>query len=968
MHRLLRRQLRKHLGVEGEVPAALQSFVAAVDSAYTDFDSDRAMVERSQELSSKELSEAHDKAAQAQTRLTDALETISEGFFLFDASDRMVLCNSRYRELYPGLADLMRLGLEFEHLIKTVVERGIVPDAAARPQEWIEHRLARHRNPGGPFLHHQWDGRWIQISERKTQDGGTVGVFTDVTEIKRREEELAAARDKATEAQRRLVDAIESISEGFSLYDADDRLVIYNRRYRDMHGTGSIDVVKQGVSFEAILRNATASGEIPDAEGRVEAWIAERLARHRDPKGTHIQHRSDGRWIQINERKTDDGGTVATYTDITDVKQAEQAIQESEQRLRVIAEAAPMAVAIVTFDDGIIRYANQRFSEMFELEGSSALGLQAKNFYADPQHRERFIDALTEHGHVESMEMLLKRAGGEEFWALLASQRVQFEGRPAMINGLADISDRKRMEGELHKAIWASEQATRAKSNFVASMSHELRTPLNAIIGYSEILFEDAQSAGREAEMADLRKIQDAGKHLLGLIDNILDLSKIEAGKMTLYLETFELRPMIDSVAATITPLAKKNGNALVVNCADEVGTMHSDLTKVRQTLFNLLSNACKFTRNGTITLTVLRDMDEVVDWVEFQVRDTGIGMTPDQQAKVFEAFTQADASTTRAYGGTGLGLAITKSFCRLMGGDVTLVSEAGKGTTFVVRLPAVTRAASDAAGLAAEKRSERPQVAEPEHAPIVLVVDDDPNARELLRRHLQRGGYTVRLAANGEEAMQLARTLRPDVITLDALMPHMDGWAVLSAMKEDAGLAEIPVIMVTIVDNQGIGFSLGAADYLVKPIDRDRLVRAVDKCCPRGAARQVLIVEDDAPTSELMGRTLRQIDCTVTLAENGRVGLERLKEALPDAILLDLMMPEMDGFEFIARLRAESRWRRIPVIVVTAKTLTAEDRARLNGQVQHLVHKGEYSGKAVLAALDELVPRHARRACADRP
>ena len=356
------------------------------------------------------------------------------------------------------------------------------------------------------------------------------------------------------------------------------------------------------------------------------------------------------------------------------------------------------------------------------------------------------------------------------------------------------------------------------------------------------------------------------------------------------------------------------------------------------------------------------------VDWIEFQVRDTGIGMTPDQQAKVFEAFTQADNSTTRTYGGTGLGLAITKSFCRLMGGDVTLTSEAGKGTTFMVRLPAVTRAASDTAVSAAEKRSEGPQVTEPEHAPIVLVVDDDPNARELLRRHLQRGGYAVRMAANGEEAMQLARTLQPDVVTLDALMPQMDGWAVLSAMKEDAALAEIPVIMVTIVDNQSIGFSLGAADYLIKPIDRDRLVRAVEKCCPRGAPRHVLIVEDDAPTSELMGRALRQIDCTVTQAENGRVGLERLNEALPDAILLDLMMPEMDGFEFIARVRAESRWRRIPVIVVTAKTLTAEDRARLNGQVQHLVHKGEYSGKAVLAALDELVPRHARRASPDRP
>jgi PAS domain S-box-containing protein len=830
MHRLLRRQLRKHLGVEGEVPVALQPFVAAVDAAYTDFDSDRAMVERSQELSSKELSEA---------------------------------------------------------------------------------------------------------------------------------------RDKATQAQRRLVDAIESISEGFSLYDADDKLVIYNRRYRDMHSTASINVVNQGVSFETILRNAVASGEIRDAEGRVEAWVEQRLAQHCDPKGTHVQRRSDGRWIQINERKTDDGGTVATYTDITDVKKAEQAIQESEQRLRVIAEAAPMAVAIVTFDDGIIRYANRRFSEMFELEGSSALGLQAKTLYADPQHRERFIGALTERGHVEGMEMLLKRVGGEEFWALIASQRVEFEGRPAMINGLVDISDRKRMEGELHKAIWASEQATRAKSDFVANMSHELRTPLNAIIGYSEILFEDAQSAGRESEMADLRKIQDAGKHLLGLIDNILDLSKIEAGKMTLYLETFELRPMIDSVAATVTPLAKKTGNALVVNCADEAGTMHSDLTKVRQTLFNLLSNACKFTRNGTITLTALRDTNAAGNWIEFQVRDTGIGMTSDQQAKVFEAFTQADASTTRTYGGTGLGLAITKSFCRLMGGDVTLTSEAGKGTTFTVRLPAVTSAASDTADSAAEQRSEGPQA---EHAPTVLVVDDDPNARELLRRHLQRGGYAVRMAASGEEAMQLARTLQPDVVTLDALMPQMDGWAVLSAMKEDAALAEIPVIMITIVDNQSIGFSLGAADYLIKPIDRDRLVRAVEKCCPRGAPRHVLIVEDDAPTSELMSRALRQIDCRVTQAENGRVGLERLSEALPDAILLDLMMPEMDGFEFIARVRDESRWRRIPIIVVTAKTLTAEDRARLNGQVQHLVHKGEYSGKAVLAALDELVPRHARRASPDRP
>jgi CheY-like chemotaxis protein len=246
-------------------------------------------------------------------------------------------------------------------------------------------------------------------------------------------------------------------------------------------------------------------------------------------------------------------------------------------------------------------------------------------------------------------------------------------------------------------------------------------------------------------------------------------------------------------------------------------------------------------------------------------------------------------------------------------------------------------------------------------------VVDDDPNARELLRRHLQRGGYAVRMAASGEEAMQLARTLQPDVVTLDALMPQMDGWAVLSAMKEDAALAEIPVIMVTIVDNQSIGFSLGAADYLIKPIDRDRLVRAVEKCCPSGAPRHVLIVEDDAPTSELMRRALRQIDCRVTQAENGRVGLERLNEALPDAILLDLMMPEMDGFEFADRVRRHPEWRSIPIVVVTARDLSSEERQQLSGYVETILQKAGDSHEALLRQVSERLSDWAPRALTPR-
>ena len=788
-------------------------------------------------------------------------------------------------------------------------------------------------------------------------------------EIGRMAEALAVFRTTAVEVEesnmreiqgvrRRLAEAIESISEGFSLYDREDKLVISNRRYLEMLHGDNADLVPPGTSFETIIRSAAARGAIREAEGRLEAWIADRLAQHRDPAGTHLQHRADGRWIQINERKTEDGGTVATYTDITELKEAEETVRESERRLRLIVEAAPVALLIVTLGDGIVRHVNTPFCQLFGLDSPAILGRNASVLYAKPQEREKFMRSLTEVGHVNSLEMLFKRAGGEEFWALMASQKIEFDGHPAIITGLLDISDRKRLESDLHRAIWAAEQGTRAKSAFLANMSHELRTPLNAIIGYAEMLSEDAREAGRAADSADLQKIQDAGKHLLGLIDSILDLSKIEAGKMTLFLETFDLKVLIESVGQTVAPLAAKNGNELVIRCPADVGHIHADLTKIRQTLFNLLSNACKFTRGGTITLTATREAGETGSWIVFQVSDTGIGMTPDQQAKVFESFTQADESTTRTYGGTGLGLAITKSLCELMGGEIALSSTPGQGTTFTVHLPATMRIAAEKVLDTAEGNSQPWSTPIPTGAPIVLVVDDEPNARELLRRHLERNGYAVHTASDGEQALQRVRELRPDVVTLDVLMPHMDGWAVLAAIKEDPEVADTPVIMVTITDEQNVGFSLGAVDYLIKPIHRDRLIRAVEKCCPSEAHRRVLIVEDHGPTRELMCRTLQQHEYTVIEAENGRVGCERLSEALPDAILLDLMMPEMDGFEFLSKLRADERSRTIPVIVITAKTLTVEDRARLNGHMQHFIRKDVGSAAAAVAVLGKVLSR----------
>jgi GAF domain-containing protein/CheY-like chemotaxis protein len=492
------------------------------------------------------------------------------------------------------------------------------------------------------------------------------------------------------------------------------------------------------------------------------------------------------------------------------------------------------------------------------------------------------------------------------------------------------------------------EAADRHKSEFLANMSHELRTPLNAIIGYSEMLQEDAADLGAEQFTDDLKRINAAGKHLLELINAVLDLSKIEAGKMELYLESFDVGGLVRDIAAVIQPLAAKNANHLELRCPDEAGTMHADLTKVRQTLFNLLSNACKFTDRGTISLVVTREAVGDQDWMVFNVIDTGIGMTPEQIARLFEAFSQADAATTRKYGGTGLGLALSRRLCRMMGGDVTVASESGRGSTFTIRLPAQVAEAAE------EPTAPAPLAGHvPPGVGTVLVIDDEAAVRDLMQRFLGKEGFRVVAAASGEEGLRWARELRPDAITLDVMMPGMDGWAVLSALKADPDVAEIPVIMLTIVDDRNLGYALGASDYLTKPIDRERLVTVLKQ---HRRDRPVLVVDDDAEVRQLLRRMLDSEGFAVVEAENGRVALERLRSDPPSLILLDLMMPEMDGFEFVTELRRHEGWRAIPVVVITARDLSRDDRDRLNGHVEKILQKGTYDRDELLAEVRELV------------
>jgi signal transduction histidine kinase/CheY-like chemotaxis protein len=413
-----------------------------------------------------------------------------------------------------------------------------------------------------------------------------------------------------------------------------------------------------------------------------------------------------------------------------------------------------------------------------------------------------------------------------------------------LIDGFNEMLEEiQKRDAEVRIAKERAEDASRTKSAFLANMSHELRTPLNAIIGYSEMLQEDVEDAEQQEFVPDLRKIQSAGRHLLTLINDMLDLAKIEAGKMELYLETFDARELVQHAAATVEPLVAKNGNRLEVICDPALGMMHTDPMKVRQILLNLLSNACKFTEQGVITLEVARERRDADssshDSILLHVSDTGIGMTAEQISRVFEAFSQADAATARRYGGTGLGLAITKKYCQLMGGDISVTSQPGKGSTFSVRLPAVM---ADAAGTEVERGTrEQRKVGS---AGTVLVIDDDPAVRDLIGRVLTREGFRVSVAPDGETGLRLAQQIRPDAITLDIIMPGLDGWSVLAALKADPTLADVPVIITTVVDEQTTGIALGASDHLTKPVDRDRLTGQVVSIMQKGiASRESLLV-----------------------------------------------------------------------------------------------------------------------------
>lgn len=497
----------------------------------------------------------------------------------------------------------------------------------------------------------------------------------------------------------------------------------------------------------------------------------------------------------------------------------------------------------------------------------------------------------------------------------------------------------KQLMSELEKTRNEALDANRAKSSFLANMSHELRTPLNAIIGYSEILSEDAADLQMDGFVADLDKINSAGKHLLNLINDILDISKIEAGKMDNYVEEVQLAPLTEELHMMVMPLVEKKNNKLIVEYPQDIGSINTDRTKLRQCLLNLISNANKFTDDGLITLSISRSVEDSEPWFIFKVTDTGIGMSPDQLNRIFEAFTQADVSTTRRYGGTGLGLYLTQKFINLLDGKIDVESRLNKGTTFTISLPSLE--ASE------QETTISPNTTVQSLLPTILIIDDDKNFHKALEEALSHK-FRIVHSYDGEEGLKLAKEILPDAIVLDVIMPKLDGWVVLGAIRSNPKLYMIPVIMVSIATDKDLGYTLGVADYLVKPVKPIMLMQTIYKHIGKKNP-YILVVDDNAGTRHLIIRMLKRVGMEVEEASNGKEAIEKIQQRMPTIILLDLMMPIMDGFQVVEHLRHSKEWKHIPIIIITAKDLTKEDQLRLKGSVEFILKKSAYKPKELI-------------------
>ena len=911
-------------------------------------------------------------------RMFNSINKMRDGLMVWDDDNRLLLFNETCEKWNAESGIPLKLGMtlsevwsefydELERRYRDLPDELLQLTDGLDREEFIAKGAENHNASSDAFIiENPILDKYLEVNNTRLPDGVLVQGLRDVTDAKKQEIE-----------RERMVQAINEMSDAILVWDENERLVAVNEAMVKEHGETQGREFTLGMTFGEIMGNyyddQVRTGYTPDGLGR-EEYINQNLEFIKTSSGKPRSSFNPilNKHYDIIDKLLRDGGWITSIRDVTNERSQEL---ERERLLKAI-ESIPEPMALWDGEDRLVNF-NNAFKELhrgFDVRFERGIDLSTyareayeKGLYVSEEViTDEFIDQIIENRNKisGSSESQQARLGDGRFFNAFNTKLPD----GGSITFMTDVTDLKKRENELGvlvdelaNARDEANKASETKSLFVANMSHELRTPLNAVIGLAELLKEDAEDDGMDEYQEPLERIYTAGKHLLALINDVLDVSKIEAGKIDFNIEEFSVEKLIGEVVAATQQLADSNRNSLDLTCSRDLGTIRSDETRVRQIIFNLVANACKFTENGAVSIDAsLRKVGDV-ELVDIKVVDSGIGMSPEQTEKLFSSFVQADSSTTRKYGGTGLGLAISKQLAEAMGGELTVVSELGNGSTFTASLPTVVEIPTD------DFTTPKPTIiSNQEKFPTndlsgtakVLVIDDDPIVLDMMKQHLEGEGFEVIVADSGKKGIELARTESPSVITLDILMPEMDGWSVLRTLKADSVTADIPVVMASILDEQKQGLALGANDYVSKPIDRDKLVSALRRLVGSCPGKSVLVVEDDPDSRMFIQRLLRSEECQVNETVNGKEALEYLEaaERLPDLILLDLMMPVMDGFEFLTHIKEVESFNTIPILVVTAADLSKSDHKRLLGSVENIIQKSGLEQDQILREITNLI------------